>query len=92
MRIKTNDGILLVFIAVKFVLQYVLINPAYELQRDEYLHLDLGKHLATGYISVPPFTSWISYLIQLLGNGVFWVKFFPALFRCGNYVSCLQNY
>jgi hypothetical protein len=36
--------------------------------------------LAWGYISVPPVTSWISWLINLLGGGVFWVKFFPALF------------
>lgn len=72
--------ILLGFILLKFVLQYVLISPEYDLQRDEYLHLDQAHHLAWGYLSVPPVTSWISYLILLLGNSVFWVKFFPALF------------
>ena len=72
--------ILLGFIVVKFLLQYQLINPIYNLQRDEYLHLDLGHHLAWGYVSVPPLTSWISKIIYLLGNSVFWVKFFPALF------------
>ncbi|HTE31064.1 MAG TPA: glycosyltransferase family 39 protein, partial [Chryseolinea sp.] len=46
----------------------------------EYLHLDQGDHLAWGYLSVPPFTSWISYIIKLLGNSVFWIKFFPAAF------------
>ncbi len=75
-----KTAILIGFIIAKFVLQYLLINPAYDLHRDEYLHLDQGNHLAWGYISVPPFTSWISYIIKLLGNGVFWVKFFPALF------------
>jgi hypothetical protein len=68
------------FILLKFILQYVLISPEYDLHRDEFLHLDQGKHLAWGYLSVPPFTSWISYLIGVLGNGVFWVRFFPALF------------
>ncbi len=68
------------FILAKFILQYLLISPEYDLQRDEYLHLDQGSHLAWGYISVPPVSSWIAYLIQLLGNGFFWVKFFPALF------------
>ena len=34
----------------------------------------------TGFSSVPPFTSWISYIILLLGNGIFWIKFFPAMF------------
>ena len=61
-------------------MQYLLYNPDYDLHRDEYLHLDQANHLAWGFQSVPPFTSWISFLIKLLGNGVFWVKFFPALF------------
>lgn len=72
--------ILLGFIILKFVLQYNLISPEYDLQRDEYLHLDQAHHLAWGYLSVPPVTSWISYIILQLGNSVFWVKFFPALF------------
>ncbi|MEO6682544.1 MAG: glycosyltransferase family 39 protein [Ginsengibacter sp.] len=76
---KTN-WILVGFLGLKFFLQYILLSPAYDLQRDEYLHLDLGKHLAWGYASVPPVTSWISFLIDLLGNSIFWVKFFPALF------------
>ncbi len=72
--------ILLLFIALKFVLQYFAIDAGYELHRDEYLHLDLGKHLAWGYLSVPPVTGVSSYIIYILGNSVFWVKFFPALF------------
>ena len=68
------------FILLKFALQYYLINPVYDLQRDEYLHLDQAKHLSWGYISVPPVTSWISWIIAQLGNTVFWIKFFPALF------------
>lgn len=72
--------LLLVFILAKFVLQFVLVNPEYELQRDEFLHLDQANHLAWGYISVPPVTSWISTLIQFLGNSLFWIRFFPSLF------------
>jgi 4-amino-4-deoxy-L-arabinose transferase-like glycosyltransferase len=75
-----NTLILISFIAVKLLLQFLLISPEYDLQRDEYLHLDQANHLDWGYLSVPPFTSWTSYLIQLLGNSVFWVKFFPALY------------
>lgn len=77
---KTQDVVLFVFILFKFLLQYLLISPEYDLQRDEYLHLDMADHLAWGYLSVPPLTSWNSYLIKLLGNSAFWVKFFPALF------------
>ena len=72
--------ILLGFILLKFLLQYILISSDYDLQRDEYLHLDQAHHLAWGFQSVPPFSSWISYIIYLLGNAIFWIKFFPALF------------
>jgi len=72
--------ILLAFIALKFLLQFLLLSSAYDLQRDEYLHLDQANHLTWGYLSVPPFTSWTSYIIQLLGSSIFWIKFFPALY------------
>jgi hypothetical protein len=77
---KPKHLILSGLILLKFVLQYILIDPVYELHRDEFLHLDQARHLAWGYTSVPPVTSWISWIILQLGNGVFWVKFFPALF------------
>ncbi len=76
-----NYWILLVIISVKLILQFLLVDPVYELQRDEFLHLDQAKHPAFGYISVPPFTSWISVIIYLLGGGLFWIRLFPAL--CG---------
>lgn len=76
----TKKIILIGFIVFKFILQYALISPEYDLQRDEYLHLDQAHHLSWGFQSVPPFTSWISYVILLLGNSFFWIKFFPALF------------
>jgi len=72
--------ILVFFILLKFLLQYLSINPIYELHRDEYLHLDLGNHLAWGYTTVPPITGWLSFVILSMGKSVFWVKFFPALF------------
>jgi len=78
--VSKKNFILAGFIIIKFLLQYQLIDSAYDLHRDEYLHLDQARHLAWGYASVPPVTSWISYVIALLGNSVFWIKFFPALF------------
>lgn len=75
-----NYIILSLLVLVKFILQYFAIDPVYELHRDEFLHLDLGRHLAWGYTSVPPATGFISYLIYLLGNHSLLVKFIPALF------------
>jgi len=72
--------ILIGFIGLKLLLQFLLLSSEYDLQRDEYLHLDQANHLAWGYLSVPPFTSWTSYIIQLLGNSFFWIKFFPAFY------------
>jgi len=75
-----NYWVLLLLVAVKMLLQQLVVNPVYELHRDEFLHLDQANHLAAGYISVPPLTSWIAFLIKLAGGDVFWVRFFPALF------------
>jgi len=72
--------ILIGFVLLKFVIQYLLVDPGYDLHRDEYLYLDQAHHLAWGFASIPPLTSWISYLVYVLGDAVFWVRFFPALF------------
>ncbi len=76
----TNYWLLIVFLVLKMVIQFVVVNPVYELHRDEFLYLDQANHLSAGYISVPPFLSWISSVIFFLGGSVFWIRFFPALF------------
>lgn len=76
---KKEKLLICFFITLKFLLQYIAVHPDFDLQRDEFLHLDQADHLAWGYLSVPPVTSWISVLIQGLGNSEFWVRFFPAL-------------
>lgn len=72
--------ILLLFILIKFGLQFLVVNPIYELQRDEFLHLNQANHLDFGFISVPPLTSIFSVIIYWLGGSLFWIRFFPALF------------
>jgi hypothetical protein len=72
--------VLFILIAIKLILQFLLVNPVYELHRDEFLHLGQANHLAFGFISVPPFTSLVSRMIYLLGGGIFWVRFFPSFF------------
>lgn len=77
---QNKTAVLLAFIVLKFALQYFLIIPDYDLHRDEYLHLDQAHHLAWGYLSVPPVTSWVARIIAWLGNAPWLVRFFPALF------------
>jgi hypothetical protein len=70
----------LLFALLKFTSGLLLIGyGTYELQRDEYLYLDYGHHLAWGYIEVPPLTALQSWLSLELGGGFFWVKFWPLL-------------
>jgi hypothetical protein len=79
-RFNGQYWILLLLISIKLILQYALVNPVYELHRDEFLYLNQADHLAFGYICVPPFTAFISKIIYLLGGSMFWIRFFPALF------------
>ena len=67
------------FALVKFVSGYFLISPAYDLQRDEYLYLNQGLHLAWGYLEVPPLIAAQGWLSMALGGGFFWVKCWPFL-------------
>lgn len=72
--------LLLGFITLKLVLQFLLLDPVYELHRDEFLHLDQGGHPAWGFLSVPPVTSWISWLLNLAGRPVWLVRLVPIGF------------
>jgi len=56
------------FVIVKLILPFFLVNAAYSLHRDEFLHLDQANHLAWGFQSVPPLTSIFAVLIQFLGG------------------------
>jgi len=80
LKMHKKTLILLGFVLLKFVIQYLLVNPEYNLHRDEYLYLDQAHHLAWGYVSIPPLNSWFAFIIHLLGDSEFWVRFFPALF------------
>lgn len=79
------------FVVLKLILSFVLVNGAYELHRDEFLHLDQGNHLAAGFTSIPPLTSLFSWLIQALGNSVFIVRLIPALLGALTIVYCWKT-
>jgi len=70
----------LLFALLKFASGLALAGyGTYELHRDEYLYLDYGRHLAWGYIEVPPLTALQSWVTLALGGGFFWVKAWPLL-------------
>ncbi|UOQ99481.1 glycosyltransferase family 39 protein [Hymenobacter sp. 5317J-9] len=69
----------LAFALAKFVSGYFLISPQYDLQRDEYLYLNQGRHLAWGYLEVPPLIAAQGWATLALGGGEGWVHFWPFL-------------
>lgn len=70
---KTNQTIL-VFVFIKIVIQLLAITK-YGLHRDEFLYLAETKHMAWGYLEVPPFTSFVGWVFtNLLGDGIFAVR------------------
>lgn len=77
---RKNTWVLLLLLASKIALQYCIVSPQYDPHRDEFLHLDLGHHLAWGYLSVPPLSAVEALCIQWLGNGEWAVRLFPAVF------------
>ncbi|MDX1409130.1 MAG: glycosyltransferase family 39 protein, partial [Saprospiraceae bacterium] len=73
-----NWGWLAGLIVVKLVLQ-LLAAGQYGFHRDEFLYLVQGHHPAWGYMEVPPMIAWLAAFIQFFGEGIVWIKLFPAL-------------
>jgi len=68
----------LAFAAVK-LLGHLLTNTNYGLHRDEYLYLELGRHLGWGYMEVPPMIALVAAGINALGAEVWVVRLAPTL-------------
>ena len=69
----------LLFALVKFTSGYFLLSPRYDLHRDEYLYLNQGRHLAWGYLEVPPLMAAQGWATLALGGAAGWVHFWPFL-------------
>jgi hypothetical protein len=65
---------------IKLLTPFFLQDSFYQPHRDEFLYLAEGRHLAWGYMEVPPLLSIFAWLTNLFGNGIFWIKIWPALF------------
>jgi len=65
---------------LKFILPFLLQNRIYEPHRDEFLYLAEARHMAWGYLEVPPLMSVLAYITNLFGGGLFWIRIWPSLF------------
>lgn len=59
---------------------HLLKAPGYGLHRDEFLYLEMGRHLAWGYKEVPPLLAAFTALSRALGGSDYAVRLWPALF------------
>ncbi|MDP4285117.1 MAG: glycosyltransferase family 39 protein [Bacteroidota bacterium] len=71
---------------IKFILPFILQNHIYEPHRDEFLYLAEAHHMAWGYMEIPPLLSVFAWFSNLFGTGIFWIKFWPALFGAFTYI------
>ncbi|HEX6847146.1 MAG TPA: glycosyltransferase family 39 protein, partial [Chitinophagaceae bacterium] len=73
-----NKPVIFLLAAIKFLIPFILIHPAFELQRDEYLYYQQGQHLAAGYLENPPLLSWLGFISSWFGNKEWLINFWPA--------------
>jgi hypothetical protein len=71
---------------VKFLLPFLLQHSAYEPHRDEFLYLAEAHHMAWGYLELPPVLSVLSFVTNVFGGSLFWIKFWPSLGGALTYV------
>lgn len=74
------NRIVLIFALIKFSIAFLFIHHDFELQRDEYLYLADGGHLAWGFIEMPPALALLGRISMLLGGSFYAVYFWGALF------------
>jgi hypothetical protein len=71
---------------VKIIIPFFLQNSFYQPHRDEFLYLAEGRHLAWGFMEVPPMLSVFSRLTHILGDSIFWIKLWPSLFGAATFI------
>ncbi len=81
-KIKAKYRELLMILGISLVnlFIHVLTNGQYGFHRDELYFIDCSKHLALGYVDMPPLTPFFAKItIALFGETLWGLRFFPAL-------------
>ena len=71
---KKEYKLLFLLALVKFALPFILQNSFYEPQRDEFLYLAEARHMAWGYMEIPPLLSVFAWFTNFFRNKLFLVK------------------
>ncbi|TWF41815.1 dolichyl-phosphate-mannose-protein mannosyltransferase [Chitinophaga polysaccharea] len=64
---------------IKLILPFFLQDPAWGPHRDEFLYLAEARHMAWGYMEVPPLLSVFAWLTNFLGGATWAIKIWPSL-------------
>src|ERR1035437_731573 len=83
---QKSNRLLYLLALIKIILPYFLQNHVYEPHRDELLYLAEGHHMAWGFMEVPPLLSVFSWLTNIFGDGIFWIKLWPSLFGAATFI------
>jgi len=60
---------------------HLLSAGVYDLHRDEMLYFNMGSHPAFGYLTVPPVTGFLAFVVKsVFGWSVIGIRLLPALF------------
>ena len=81
-----NNRLIYILALLKFILPFVLVPSFYQAHRDEYLYMTEGKHLAWGFMEVPPMLAILAWINHFFGEGLFLIKFWPAIFGAGTFI------
>lgn len=76
---KRLNWLLYTLALIKLILPFFLQSSFFEPHRDELLYLAEGRHMAWGYMEVPPMLSIFAWLVHVCGTGMFWIKWWPSL-------------
>jgi hypothetical protein len=90
-RISNYWIITILLIVVKLSFHF-LTNTNYELHRDEMLYFNMADHPDFGYVSVPPLTGFLAYIIKVIfGYSVFGIRFIPAMLGAASILIYCKN-
>jgi hypothetical protein len=85
-QMKKEYRVLYLLAVIKLILPFILQSDVYQPQRDEFLYLAEGHHMAWGFMEIPPLLSVFAWISNLAGSSMFWIKFWPSLFGA---LTCL---